>query len=72
VTGFDVSSELIAQARKENAENFHVASYEKFALHPQTVGTDFDVVVCNFSLLGDRLEEILKASTALPYLPVIS
>jgi 2-polyprenyl-3-methyl-5-hydroxy-6-metoxy-1,4-benzoquinol methylase len=61
VTGFDVSPNLIEQARKESTANFHVISYEKFAADPRVLGKDFDVVVCNFSLLGDRLEEIFKA-----------
>jgi 2-polyprenyl-3-methyl-5-hydroxy-6-metoxy-1,4-benzoquinol methylase len=61
VTGFDGSSALITQARKGSAEKFHILSYEDFVVDPHIVGTDFDVVVCNFSLLGDRLDEILKA-----------
>ena len=61
VTGFDVSSDLIAQAMKETPARFYVTSYEKFAAHPDAFGADFDVVVCNFSLLGDHLDGILKA-----------
>lgn len=76
VTGFDVSSELIAHARtgsafqtdawfrnptQANTARFHIISYEQFAASPHVVGTDFDVVVCNFSLLGDQIKEILKA-----------
>lgn len=61
VTGFDASAELIDQARNESVATFHTISYGKFAADPDVLGTDFDVVVCNFSLLGDQLNEILKA-----------
>jgi 2-polyprenyl-3-methyl-5-hydroxy-6-metoxy-1,4-benzoquinol methylase len=61
VTGFDVSPNLIGQAGKESAVKFHILSYEKFVFDPEAVRQEFDVVVCNFSLLGDRLDEILKA-----------
>ncbi|HTE29932.1 MAG TPA: class I SAM-dependent methyltransferase [Chryseolinea sp.] len=61
VTGFDVSSNLIEQAKKDSSAKFQVLSYEKFVADPLAVGRDFDVVVCNFSLLGDQLDRILKA-----------
>jgi 2-polyprenyl-3-methyl-5-hydroxy-6-metoxy-1,4-benzoquinol methylase len=62
VTGFDVSSDLIEQAMmNEPRAKFCVASYEKFTAEPHAFGTDFDVVVCNFSLLGDQLDKIFTA-----------
>jgi 2-polyprenyl-3-methyl-5-hydroxy-6-metoxy-1,4-benzoquinol methylase len=61
VTGFDVSPNLIGRATKDNNTKFHVLSYENFAAEPELVGSDFDVAVCNFSLLGNPLDKILEA-----------
>ena len=61
VTGFDVSPNLIEQVRKDSPAKFHVLSYEQFVANPGVVGEDFDAAVCNFSILGDRIDEILKA-----------
>lgn len=61
VIGFDVNADLVETARKDSFIKFHVLSYEKFITNPELVGKDFDVVVCNFSLLGDPLNEMLIA-----------
>jgi 2-polyprenyl-3-methyl-5-hydroxy-6-metoxy-1,4-benzoquinol methylase len=69
VTGFDGSADLIEHALAPAgsglpalaAAKFHVLSYENFCANPRAVGSDFDAVVCNFSLLGDQLNQILKA-----------
>lgn len=60
VTGFDLSPKLIEHAKKVSATKFQVLSYEKFIIDDESVGKDFDVVVCNFSLLGDPVDQILK------------
>ena len=61
VTGFDVSAGLIAEARRSCNANFIELSYEAFAAAPSRSGTDFDLVVCNFSLLGEDVSVLLEA-----------
>jgi 2-polyprenyl-3-methyl-5-hydroxy-6-metoxy-1,4-benzoquinol methylase len=63
VTGFDVSPTLVAHAR-EHAGNYLELGYPAFAQEPQRVGTDYDVVVCNFSLLGRDIAPVLRACRA--------
>lgn len=50
VTGVDAISGLIDDARQQGGGDFHVCCYED--LTPDTLDRRFDVVVCNFSLLG--------------------
>lgn len=61
VTGFDVSAGLIAEARRSCNANFIELSYDAFATEPSRSGADFDLVVCNFSLLGENVSTLLKA-----------
>lgn len=61
VTGFDACSELIQQAQFSGAGKFLILSYEQFASQPDRVGHDYDVLVCNFSLLTEDLAPVLKA-----------
>jgi 2-polyprenyl-3-methyl-5-hydroxy-6-metoxy-1,4-benzoquinol methylase len=61
VTGFDSSSELIEQARRGTDARFFVLSYEDFARSPHLVGEDFDIAVCNFSLLGETIAPLLQS-----------
>ena len=61
VTGFDGSADLVELARKKTQAKFHVSSYETFVADPRSVGHDFEVAVCNFSLLDEHLHEILTA-----------
>ena len=61
VTGFDVSADLIAEARRNCNANFLELSYEAFATEPSRAGIGFDVVVCNFSLFGEDVSTLLKA-----------
>jgi 2-polyprenyl-3-methyl-5-hydroxy-6-metoxy-1,4-benzoquinol methylase len=60
VTGFDVSPALIAHAR-EHAGTYLELGYPAFAQEPHRAGADFDVVVCNFSLLGENITPVLRA-----------
>ena len=48
--GIDVVPELIDFAQKEGPGRFKVVSYERLSY--ETIKETFDVVVCNFSLLG--------------------
>ncbi len=51
VAGLEVVPELLQQAREKVRGRFYPLAYE--ALSAQTVAERFDLVVCNFSLLGE-------------------
>ncbi|TQV70162.1 class I SAM-dependent methyltransferase [Exilibacterium tricleocarpae] len=55
VTGLDAVADLIARARQCSDEDYLVLSYE--ALAREGLDRRFDLVVCNFSLLGDKSVE---------------
>lgn len=55
VTGIDVSSELIATAKQLGAGHYRVLPYEELSQH--SFSHQFDIVVCNFSLLGKESVE---------------
>lgn len=61
VVGFDGCHELISHAQPGENPKFLVMSYEEFAAAPQKVGSNFDVAVCNFSLLDEKIEPLLNA-----------
>ena len=61
VTGFDSSGELIAQAQQAGGGHFLQLDYQQFSERPQRVGDAFDVVICNFSILGNNLTAIAAA-----------
>lgn len=50
--GFDAIPELIEEAQKIAPENFFLSTYEDFS--SSSIGTTFDLAVCNFSLFGDE------------------
>ena len=54
--GVDVVPELIDAARRRGAE-CECLSYEALARRPAS--PDYDVIVCNFSLLGESLQSLL-------------
>lgn len=60
VVGIDGSDELVRAARG-GAGEFHVVAYDRLAAEEALVPGPFDVVVCNFSLLGDDLRPVLAA-----------
>lgn len=61
VVGFDGSSALIEKARNAGGATFLTLSYEAFVYRPAAVGGEFDVAVCNFSLLGRHIGPLLRA-----------
>jgi 2-polyprenyl-3-methyl-5-hydroxy-6-metoxy-1,4-benzoquinol methylase len=61
VFGFDASPALIAEARRSCNAGFMELSYQTFTEQPSRVGTDFDIVVCNFSLLDENVSTLLKS-----------
>ena len=56
--GVDVVPELIDAARRRGAQ-CECLSYEALARRPAS--PDYDVIVCNFSLLGESLQSLLAA-----------
>ena len=64
LVGADVVPELIEQAEAAGKGQFHVLSYE--AIAAGAIKEDFDVIVCNFSLLGkESVEALFSAAPAL-------
>ena len=61
IVGVDVSPELVARAREKRGATYLVLSYAELCAEPARAGSDFDTIVCNFSLLDDRLEPLLDA-----------
>ena len=66
VVGFDGSARLIELARQApgagpGAASFIALDYDAFAAAPDAVGRDFDVIVVNFALLGERVHELFAA-----------
>lgn len=60
VTGFDASEELVRRAA-EGPGQFHLLDYAAFAAAPNGLGGPFDVAVCNFSILGEEVQPLLRA-----------
>jgi 2-polyprenyl-3-methyl-5-hydroxy-6-metoxy-1,4-benzoquinol methylase len=61
VTGIDGSAPLIEAAQALGGGTFLAVSYEEVAADPSLLGTDFDTIVANFSILDDRAEELARA-----------
>lgn len=59
VLGFDSSSELVERAMS-GPGTFRVLSYASFAADPHQLGDDYDIAVCNFSLLGKEIRPVLR------------
>lgn len=60
VIGVDASEPLVLAARELGGQ-FVCATYDELIETPAIAGAEFDVVVANFSLLDDRVEELLRA-----------
>jgi 2-polyprenyl-3-methyl-5-hydroxy-6-metoxy-1,4-benzoquinol methylase len=60
VTGFDASSDLIHNAKKNNSVSFYVRTYDQFLAQPD-LGKDFDIIVFNFSLLSEQIKPLFEA-----------
>lgn len=61
VTGVDSSAPLIEAAEALGGARFVAASYHELTADPSLLGATFDTIVANFSLLDDRVEELLAA-----------
>ena len=61
VTGIDASAPLIEAARELGGGAFVVLSYAEIIAGRLPFRSPFDLIVANFSLLDDRVEELLRA-----------
>ncbi len=61
VTGVDASEPLITAARALGGGSFLVKTYEEVASGPEALGTGYDAVVANFSLLDEDVESLARA-----------
>jgi 2-polyprenyl-3-methyl-5-hydroxy-6-metoxy-1,4-benzoquinol methylase len=61
VTAFDGSAGLIAAARRAGGATFELLDYVDFVARPTRAGGEYDVAICNFSLLGDDVGGVLRA-----------
>jgi 2-polyprenyl-3-methyl-5-hydroxy-6-metoxy-1,4-benzoquinol methylase len=61
VTGIDGSAPLIEAAQALGGGTFLAVSYEEVVADPSSLGSGFDTIVANFSILDDRAEELVRA-----------
>lgn len=59
VAGFDAVAELVAEAKARGSKNCQCIAYE--ALDTAVWKQTFDLAVCNFSLLGESVEQPLRS-----------
>lgn len=59
-TGFDGSAALIEAAREEGKGPYHHLRYRDLAKLPSLASETFDAAVCNFSLLDEEIEAVLR------------
>jgi 2-polyprenyl-3-methyl-5-hydroxy-6-metoxy-1,4-benzoquinol methylase len=59
--GLDVSMELVVAAEETGGGRFRCCSYEEVIDDPTRAGGPYDLVACNFSLLGAELVPLLRA-----------
>jgi 2-polyprenyl-3-methyl-5-hydroxy-6-metoxy-1,4-benzoquinol methylase len=63
VVGFDGSRELIQQCEDRTNAEFFVMDYDTFSQKPEQAGQNFDMAVCNFSILDQNIHPLLSAIT---------
>ncbi|PXA85873.1 SAM-dependent methyltransferase [Nostoc sp. 3335mG] len=61
ITGIDGSPELIEHARASGGADFLHIDYARLIATSEAAGSDYDLIVCNFALLDDRVEALLAA-----------
>ncbi|UVJ46323.1 class I SAM-dependent methyltransferase [Pseudomonas sp. LS1212] len=61
ITGFDVSPELLNLAAEQGSFDFRCVAYSDVIVSPERIGSEFDVIACNFSLLDNQVSELLAA-----------
>ncbi|MED4584284.1 class I SAM-dependent methyltransferase [Brevibacillus choshinensis] len=61
VVGMDGSLELINKAQSAGGGHFVHLNYSDLTKAPSRLGSQFDVIVCNFSLLSEDISTILQS-----------
>ena len=61
ITGIDGSPELIESARASGGADFRCVDYGRLIEAPEAAGSGYDLIVCNFALLDDRVAALLAA-----------
>jgi 2-polyprenyl-3-methyl-5-hydroxy-6-metoxy-1,4-benzoquinol methylase len=61
VVGIDASHPLVESARKLGGADYRELTYDAIIEDGSLVGSGFDTIVANFSLLDDRVPELLHA-----------
>ncbi len=61
VTAFDGSDGLIQAAQTKGGARFVMKTYDDAIAKPDALGGPFDVIVCNFALLGEHITPLLQA-----------
>ena len=59
--GLDVSLELLMAAEETGGGRYRCCSYDEVIADPTRAGGPYDVIACNFSLLGAELPPLLAA-----------
>jgi 2-polyprenyl-3-methyl-5-hydroxy-6-metoxy-1,4-benzoquinol methylase len=59
--GLDVSMELVVAAEETGGGRYRCCSYDEVIDDPTRAGGPYDVIACNFSLLGAELQPLLAA-----------
>lgn len=59
--GLDVSMELLMAAEETGGGRFRCCSYDEVVDDPTRAGGPYDVIACNFSLLGAEVAPLLSA-----------
>lgn len=59
--GLDASMELVVAAEETGGGRYRCCSYEEVIQDPTRAGGPYDVIACNFSLLGVELQPLLAA-----------
>lgn len=65
VVGMDGSLELIQIAQSAGGAHFVHLNYTDLTKDPSRLGSEFDVIVCNFSLLSEDIRTILQSLASL-------
>ncbi|HVH12992.1 MAG TPA: methyltransferase domain-containing protein [Longimicrobium sp.] len=61
VVGLDVAMELVVAAEETGGGRYRCCSYDEVVDDPTRAGGPYDVIACNFSLLGAELVPLLRA-----------
>lgn len=61
VFGVDGSRALVERAREKGGGCFEAIGYDEIIADPAILGQSYDVIACNFSLLGEAIDDLLRS-----------